>query len=200
MNKISLQKGRINQKLQTRAAILHAAKNLMGTKKKVSLEDIADKANVSRATIYRYFPSVELLITEASLDIHHQSPDELLVEVKDMPLNDRIFYIQNYYNQLAQDHELVFRRYLSTVLTESITSKKKIRGSRRIESMKIALQPFKKDMPKDQFENLINISALLMGIDSLIVTKDVCDLSNAESNKLLKWGIDMILKNLSRDK
>ena len=172
----------------------------MGTKKKVSLEDIADKANVSRATIYRYFPSVELLITEASLDIHHQSPDELLVEVKDMPLNDRIFYIQNYYNQLAQDHELVFRRYLSTVLTESITSKKKIRGLRRLESMKIALQPFKKDMPTDQFENLINISALLMGIDSLIVTKDVCDLSNAESNKLLKWGIDMILKNLSRDK
>ncbi len=200
MNKISLQKGRINQKLQTRAAILYAAKNLMGTKKKVSLEDIADKANVSRATIYRYFPSVELLITEASLDIHHQSPDELLAEVKDMPLNDRIFYIQKYYNQVAQDHELVFRRYLSTVLTESITSKKKIRGSRRIESMKIALQPFKKDMPKDQFENLINISALLMGIDSLIVTKDVCDLSNAESNKILKWGIDMILKGLSCDK
>ncbi len=66
--------------------------------------------------------------------------------------------------------------------------------------MKLALQPFIKDIPKDQFENLINISALLMGIDSLIVTKDVCYLSNAESNKLLKWGIDMILKSLLCDK
>ena len=60
-----------------------------------------------------------------------------------------------------------------------------------------ALQPFKKDMSKKQFENIINISTLLMGIDSLIAAKDVCGLSNKETDSVLKWGIEMVIKGAS---
>ena len=196
MNSISLKDGRINQKIKTRTRILNAAKSLMSKNRNTSLEEVAHKAKVSRATIYRYFPKLDLLCTEASLDIHYQSPEALVEKVKDMTLEMRIFYIQNYYNQLAQDHELIFRRYLSSVLNESIVSKKKIRGARRVDTMKLILDSFKKEMSMKELQSLKNIASILMGIDALIVAKDVCGLSNKEANETLKWGIEMILKGI----
>lgn len=192
----SLNEGRINQKIKTRARILNAAKTLMSKNRNTSLEEVAQKAKVSRATIYRYFPNLDLLCTEASLDIHYLSPDELFEEVKDMTLENRIFYIQKYYNQLAQNHELIFRRYLSAVLKESTESKKKIRGARRVDAMNLIMDSFKDEMPKKDLKNLKNIASILMGIDSLIVAKDVCRLSNTEANDTLKWGVEMILKGI----
>ena len=196
MNKISLRKGRINQKNKTRTRILDAAKALMSKDKEISLEDVAQKAKISRATIYRYFPSIELLCSEASLDIHVVSPERLHKQVADFPLEEQILFIQNYYTRLAQDHEMIFRRYLSAVLKESITTKKKIRGARRVEAMNIILDPFKNELTKNDLKNLKNISTILMGVDPLIVAKDVCGLTNEESNETLKWAIEMILKGI----
>jgi AcrR family transcriptional regulator len=197
MKSISLNEGRINQKIKTRVQILNAAKTLMSKNKNTSLEEIASEAKVSRATIYRYFPNLELLYNEASLDIHYLSPDALFEKVKDMTLENRIYYIQNYYNQLAQDHELIFRRYLSAVLKESIVSKKKIRGARRIDAMNLILESSKNKIPKKELKNLRNLATILMGIDAQIVAKDVCNLTSKEANQTLKWGIEMILKGIN---
>ena len=196
MKSISLKEGRINQKLKTRARILNAAKTLMSKNRNTSLEEVAQQSNVSRATIYRYFPNLDLLFTEASLDIYYQSPDVLFEKVKNMTLEQRIYYLQNYHNQLAQDHELIFRRYLSAVLNESVVSKKKIRGARRVEAMKLILDSYKNEMSKKDLKNLKNLAPILMGIDSLLVAKDVCGLTNNEANDTLKWGIEMILKGI----
>jgi AcrR family transcriptional regulator len=197
MNKLSLESGRINQKAKTRSIILEAAKEMMQNEKLITLEDVAEKANISRATIYRYYANIDLLITEASLDIHHKSPDDFLEEVKKMPFEDRIFYIQKHYNQLAQKHEIVFRRYLSAVLSASITSTKKLRGARRVKSLKNVLEPYKNDMNSGTFKKLITVSSILMGIDSLIICKDICDLNNEETNETLEWALKMILKGIS---
>ena len=42
-----------------------------------TLEEVAEEALVSRATAYRYFPSVEALLVEASVDVAVPEPDEL---------------------------------------------------------------------------------------------------------------------------
>ncbi|WP_367390597.1 TetR/AcrR family transcriptional regulator [Lewinella sp. LCG006] len=200
MKKISLDTGRVNQKAKTRTKILVAAKELMQQEKLITLEDVAEKANISRATIYRYYAKIDLLITEASLDIHHKSPDELLDEVKEMGLEDRIIYVQKHYTQLAQKHEVAFRRYLSAVLLESVTSKKKLRGARRVKSLNNVLKPFKNDLDSDTFKKLVTVASVLMGIDSLIVCKDVCDLDNEEANATLQWALEMIFKGISSGK
>lgn len=199
MNKLSLDKGRVNQKIKTRTTILQSAKKLMGRKKKVSLEDVADEANVSRATIYRYFPNIDILFTEASLDIHHLSPEELIEEMGAISLQERIIFIQKYYNQLAHDHEILFRRYLSAVLAESSSSKKKIRGSRRKEAMIKVIKPFSKQLNKTEQSNLVNIASILTGIDSFITAKDVCGLDTEKAKSTLEWGLNMILKGMTKD-
>ena len=60
---------RPNQRLRTRKDLLRAASRLMKQGRKPSLEEIAEDALVSRATAYRYFPNVEQLLLEASLDV-----------------------------------------------------------------------------------------------------------------------------------
>ena len=192
-------KGRVNQKLQTRSEILKAARSLMHKKQKITLEDIAKKAKISRATMYRYYSNIDILITEASLHIQHKTPDQLFEEVREMPFNERILHIQNHYNVLAQKNEVGFRRYISAVLKESIVSKKQLRGARRVESLSKALEPFKENLDKDTYKNLISISSVLMGIDPLITCKDVCKLDNEETNTTLEWAIEMILKGISQE-
>ena len=198
MNKFALDKGRVNQKLKTRDAILQAAKSLMTKKKKINLEDVAEHAGISRATVYRYFSNIDLLFLEATLDFEHLSADEIAEQVKDLPLKQGVLFIQNYYNTLALKNETVFRRYLSSALAESVNSKKKLRGSRRVSSLQKSLTPFKDELGKDNFNKLINIASVLMGIDALIVTKDVCNMNETEANKLLAWALDAIINSLTK--
>ncbi len=196
MNKLSLEEGRVEQKLQTRTEILKAAKVLMQKRKKITLEDVATQAGISRATIYRYFSNVDLLFTEASLDVYHRSPEELIKEADGQSIEQSILFLQQYYNHLAQKHENGFRRYLSTALSESVSSKKKIRGARRVSALKLALKPFRKQMSAKTIRNLTHISTILMGIDALVVAKDVCGLNNRQTSELLQWGIEMLLRGI----
>lgn len=57
--------GRANQKKRTRAAIVAAARNLMGSGADVTMPEIARAALVSEATAYRYFPDLVSLLSEA---------------------------------------------------------------------------------------------------------------------------------------
>ncbi len=197
MSKLQLEGGRVNQKLKTRIAIIEAAKRLMEKSRKITLEDVAAEAGISRATIYRYFSNVDLLITETSLDIYYRTPDELAQDITELPIEERVLYLQEYYNDLAQEHEIAFRRYLSTALAESVTTTKKIRGSRRVEALKLALAPFKDNIPQEDYTRLINISSVLMGIDALTTSKDVCGLNNQETSKLLRWALSRIISTMN---
>ena len=60
---------RTNQRYRTRKDLITAAARLMREGRKPTLEDVAAAALVSRATAYRYFPNVESLLVEASIDV-----------------------------------------------------------------------------------------------------------------------------------
>ncbi|NND33958.1 MAG: TetR/AcrR family transcriptional regulator [Saprospiraceae bacterium] len=195
-----LSTGRVNQKVRTRMKILNSANELMAQATSLTLEDVAQKAGISRATIYRYYANIDLLVTEASLDIRHKSADELFEEMQDMLMEDRILHLQEHYNDLAQKHEMVFRRYLSAVLAESITSKEKLRGARRVRSLKTALDPFKSEFSEETYQNLISAASVLMGIDCFVVCKDVCDLSDQDAKRTLQWALRMMLRGIAQEK
>ena len=59
--------GRSNQKKRTRAAIVEAARELIGTGAEVTMPTVARAALVSEATAYRYFPDLPSL-TDAERD------------------------------------------------------------------------------------------------------------------------------------
>ena len=192
-----LKKGRVKQKQETREKILSCAQNLMNYSKKFTLEDVAEKVGVSRATIYRYYSNIDVLSAEAGIDINTKSPISIYENLQGLEIKDQLLGVQEYYNNLALDNENAFRNYLSKVLLSDSQHNKNKRGARRTKTLKMVLD--ETNLTKKEFKNLQNLFTVLMGIEPLIVTKDVCGLNNEQSKKLLKWGMELLLKGISID-
>ena len=188
--------GRTNQKLETRNKILINAQYFLNHGLEFNLEDIAKRTGVSRATIYRYFSNADILAAEAGLDVSTKSPESICENLKGKTIDNKILGIQDYYNTLALDHEKLFRKYISAVLDTSTLTPK--RGARRKKTLQLVLE--KTNYTHNEKEDISNLFTILMGIEPLIVTKDVCGLNNSESKKLLKWGMELLLKGLSSSK
>ena len=187
-----IQSGRVNQKLETRDKIIESAQYFLKSGQDVNLDEIANRAGVSRATIYRYYSSVEVLLHEAGLDLTTNPPETILERLKNRDLNDTILGIQDYYNDLALNNETAFRKYLSIAIASNDSKNK--RGARRKKTLELA---FKNSRLSEHDKNdLANLLTVMMGIEPIIVTKDVCGLNNAQSKELLEWGIRLILKGL----
>ena len=198
MNKSKFSTGRVNQKLKTREKILRAALDLLKNKVEFSLEDVAENMGSSRATVYRYFSNIDLLCAEAALSLHTKTTDELMKEVNNLNLSETLFHIQKYFNTLAQKHEVAFRKYLSVALAESAKGVKadKLRGSRRPIILEKTLAKYTNEINPLNHRNLQLITSVLSGIEPLVANKDVNGLSNKDSNDLLKWALEMIIKGM----
>ena len=195
MKKDYIQTGRINQKLETRHKILESAKQLVRKGIDFNLEDVANNAEISRATIYRYYPNLEILSYEVGIDIGTKTPEDIIEDLKDCSLNDMLMGIQNYYNEHAVNNENAFRKYLSAVLTSA--SEKK-RGARRNRTLQLALM--KSHIRPKEKKDLVHLLAILMGIEPLIVAKDVSGLDNQEFKELMSWGMKLVLKGFFNGK
>lgn len=199
MNEKYVDSGRKKQKKKTREKILTSAQTLLSKGENFTLEDIAKEADISRATVYRYYSNVEILAGEAGLDLSVDSPDRIYERLKGKSLEEQVLGIQDYYNGMALDNEQAFRKYLSVVVNSDQMTKK--RGARRKQALALAFADNSGGLSKEEVQRLMDISTVLMGMEALVVTKDVCDLSNEESKELLNWGLRMIIRGMrSTDK
>jgi len=196
MNKNYVNTGRTNQKLETRSKILVSAQYFLNNGIEFNLENIAKRTGISRATVYRYFSNVDILAAEAGLDVSTKSPETICKNLKGVTIEDKVLEIQEYFNNLALDHEKLFRKYISIVLDSSTSTTK--RGARRKKTLQLLLE--KSNFTNKEKEDLSNLFTILMGIEAVIVTKDVCGLNNSESIKLMKWGMKLLLKGLNESK
>ena len=195
MKNMSLTTGRQSQKRKTRQKLLETAQGLLSKGLSFTLEDVAQHSNTSRATVYRYFSNIDILCSEAGIDIHTKSPETLVHESKHLSVIDQILFIQDYYNQLAIDNEPAFRKYLSVYLKEDFSSSQKsLRGARRTAALELALEPYKNQLGED-FQNIITSVTVLMGIEPMITAKDVCKLKSKPAKQSLAWALKTLLEN-----
>lgn len=197
MKKEHLQSGRKNQKHETRKKILVATQQLLEMGKEPTMEDIAEKAGISRATIYRYYTNVDAISTELLLQLNVPDPSVLLEQYKNSSLLEALLGFQKAYLQFALDNEKTSRKFLAAVLSSS--NPKLQRGQNRISAIGAYFASNAIDLDLETKNKLKNISVVLMGIESIIATKDVCDLNTAESIETLKWGLEMIIKGCQKE-
>lgn len=196
MNNEYLEIGRTKQKFKTRQHIIKTAQTLLATKESTSLEEVAEKAGISRATIYRYFPSVEVLVGEVGLSLESKTPDELVSDVADMTLTKALLYVQEYFNDHAITNEAMLRKFLSVSLHVDTSIDTSIRGARRLLAADGVISEKGTSLDKKERENLARIMAVLSGIEPLIANRDVNGITPAESKELLSWAIKKIIKGL----
>src|SRR6059058_4946303 len=75
--------GRVKQKRRTRAAIVAAAAELLRAGHTPSVNEVADAADVSRRTVYQYFPTLEQLLLDATLGLLSQRAVDEAIEGAD---------------------------------------------------------------------------------------------------------------------
>jgi AcrR family transcriptional regulator len=198
--------GRINQRRRTRADLLKAAARLMrdrGGMEGLTIDDVAAEAMVSRATVYRYFPSVEALLVEAPLDGAVPEPEALFAGDESTDAAARVDRAEAALHEMCYRNEAQLRRLLVNSLTaptrgtdpggQDGENEGGRRQNRRTPLIEAALAPARDQMDRRTYENLRAALALIFGTESMIVFRDVVPIRPAEARKVKSWAIKALV-------
>lgn len=192
------QAGRPNQKARTRKDLLQAAARLMKQGRTPTLEAVAEDALVSRATAYRYFPSIEALVAEAAVDVAMPEPHEFFRDDASRDPVARVQRAENAVNDTIVANEPMLRTMLAHAIQQAIhaeeTGKLPRRQNRRMPLIEAALAPTRDQFKPGSLKTLANALALVIGPEATIVTKDVLQLDDAEAKKVKRWAIRALVE------
>lgn len=183
--------GRPNQRKRTRRAILEAAARLAAQGRTLTLDEVAEEALVSRATAYRYFPSVEALLVEAELHVAFPDPATFFVGLPNDP-RERLVLAERAVHAMVLSHEPALRLMLAHSVTQPRDGTP-VRLNRRIPLIEAALAPAADAMEAATVTMLSRALALVIGTESIIVCKDVLAIDADEAEAVKLWAIEALL-------
>jgi AcrR family transcriptional regulator len=193
---------RPNQKRRTRKDLLQAAARLLKQGRRPSLEEVAEEALVSRATAYRYFPGVDALLVEASLDTAVPEPADAL---RGAPPEDPVARVQRVDTAL---HDMIVANepQLRLMLMHSLQRSTHReadpslppRQNRRTPLIEAALAPARDRFRPADLKMLARALALVVGTEAMVVCKDVLQLDDADTRKVKRWAIRALVEAAQR--
>lgn len=181
---------RDSQKRRTRKALVEAAGRLIAEGRRPSIAEVADAAEISRRTAYRYFPSAEQLSVEAALEATRQNM-ELSIEAGrvDEPVADRVARLVDALSRMTLENEALLRQMIRfTIDRDAIEPGVPPRPSRRLEYVERALTPLQGALDQDELDRLTHALAVVIGIESTIVLRDICGLDSAQVLGVQRWA------------
>jgi AcrR family transcriptional regulator len=199
---------RANQKSRTRKVIVAAAEGLRQEGIEPTVADAAERAGVSRATAYRYFPTQESLTVELTQITPSVLPvEKMLGELRTPDVQQRLLSLLDIFTDVMMADETHFRR--ATRVYQDIwlrnhrrgggeSEASPIREGRRMRWLEQVLEPLQ--LPAEQKQRLIAALALTLGGEAIIVMKDVCRLDNAEAKSVLRWAASALLRAAIEEK
>jgi AcrR family transcriptional regulator len=163
-----------------------------------TLEEVAEEALVSRATAYRYFPSVEALLVEASVDVAVPGPEEMFRgETSNDPVT-RLQKVETTLHDMILANEPLLRAMLAHAIQQGMRADKdgKVprRQNRRTPLIEAALAPVRDQFKPGALKTLMKALALIMGPEASIVVKDVLQLDDADARKVKRWAIRALVE------
>jgi AcrR family transcriptional regulator len=191
---------RANQRLRTRKDLLRAASRLMKQGRKPSLEEIAEEALVSRATAYRYFPSVEPLLLEASLDVAIPEAKDLFDAAAPSDPVARLERVDAAFHEMILANDAPLRIMLARSLERALAGDEATpaRQNRRTPLIEAALEPAKGEFSRRALDRLAKALALVIGTEAMIVFADVLQIDEAEAREVKRWAIRALVEAARR--
>jgi len=173
------------QQRRTRKAILRAAMDLMAKGGTPSINEIAAAADVSRRTIYMYFPTLEQLHTDAALGLQTEAGMAQVLDPSKFTGDAaaRIEALVRAVQKMSSDTEHLGRTILRLTVDRHTR-----RGYRRIEWIEMAIEPLRGQLDEARFERLVSGLAMVIGWEAMLVQKDIRGLSAAEAEEASVWA------------
>jgi AcrR family transcriptional regulator len=190
---------RANQKSRTRRAILEAAQAFVEEGALPTVVEAAERAQVSRATAYRYFPTQgELLQALVALNPTMKEVSAALAGTDSEDPAVRLGVLLDAYNPRVLAAEPWMRAIYRTMLDAWLRSEKDgVRRSHRVplrlDWVEEALAPVA-DLDEERRRRLTAALTLVLGIEPITVLKDVCGLDDEETLEVLSWAAGALLR------
>jgi AcrR family transcriptional regulator len=187
---------RDNQKRRTRRALVAAAGRLIAAGERPSVSEVAGAAEISARTAYRYFPNVEQLTVEATLEATRQNM-ELSIEAgpPDESVVDRVDRLVDALQQMTLENETLLRQMIKfTVDRDPIEPGVPPRPARRLEYVERAVAPLRERLAPDDLDRLTFALAVVMGIESTLVLRDICGLESDEILAVQHWAARSLVR------
>lgn len=145
---------------------------------------------MSRATAYRYFPSLDALLLEAAVDIQTPDPETLFEGVDPKDPVARLERVDAALHDMIATNEPSVRAMLAHSATASgKDGDPPRRQNRRTPLIEAALAPARDQFKPVAFKRLIQAIAVVVGSEGYVTCKDVLGMNGAEAQKLRRWMI-----------
>jgi AcrR family transcriptional regulator len=186
---------RDRQKARTRRDLVEAARALLAAGQIPTIRDVADAAEVSRRTAYRYFVSVEQLVTEALLEgLRTEVENEIDAGPVNGDMPRRVGRLVQAMHDVTRTHERLLRQMVRfTIDRGQIAPGVPPRPSRRLEYIEQALTPMRDEISPAQFDRLVHATAMVIGIEARIVLQDICGLDDQQALETERWAAQALL-------
>ncbi len=185
--------GRTAQKARTRRALVEAARELLSEGTTPTLELAAERADVSRTTAYRYFPSRQALLIGAvpELDVASLLPDPAPEDPA-----ARLAAVVEALARSAVRHEPELRAHLRASLGQDGAARRDLplRTGRAIGWIEEALAPLRGRMAEPDLRRLVLGIRCSVGIEPLVWLTDVAGVSREEAVQVMRSSADALLR------
>lgn len=195
---------RLAQRRRTRKAIVDATIALLARGGTPSVSDVAAAADVSRRTVYLYFPTFDQLLIDATIGALSQASIDHAIGPPSTgeDVEMRVERLVRSLHRVSPDVERLGRALIRlTVDAGAQTSGREFprRGYRRVEWIESALSPWRERMGPAHWRRLVAALAMVAGWEALIVQRDVCGLSASEGEALSVWAARAFLQATAKE-
>jgi AcrR family transcriptional regulator len=182
--------GRVAQKQRTRDELLRAARELRAAGKVPAVADVADAARISRTTAYRYFPTQEMLLAEATADPLIEAMQSAISSAD--AHTDIVERVEAVFAQLAPlmiRHEPELRTMLKIALERSLEELHErhipLLSAPWVVAWDRVLEPLRQKVSPAKYALMVRSLGTLLSVETLNVIFDACDMDESATVKAI---------------
>jgi len=188
--------GRANQKRRTRRALIDATLALCEGGRTPSFAEVAARAMVSRATAYRYYSSVEELISDAMFERAVRPLESMFRPGEDDPL-EAIGRAARTLNELLLGDEVglhVVERSFMSAWLDNVPDARPPRPGRRFQYIAPIVDALKDQLPPAARKRLTAALALTMGTEAVLTLRDVAGADTDQAIAVSAWAAQALVR------
>lgn len=190
--------GAVGPRARTRRLMLNTAIEMMQNGITPSVSELAEAAEVSRATAYRYFPSQAALI--------HAVVDEALGPILDWrsdseDAGERVADLIGSSLPRILEFEATFRAALKVSLEQwargkanTLGDEPRLERGHRMQLLRAAIAPLSGRLDRHQADRLAKALSLIFGLELIIVLKDMWGADDAETEEVAVWAAQSLVR------
>jgi AcrR family transcriptional regulator len=189
--------GRVAQRRRTRRAIVEATARLLSEGTEPSVNEIAAEADVSRRTVYLYYPTLDQLVLDATIGILNVDVDAALERETSADPRVRLrTLIREMFSTMESSLPLGRRLIRLTVDAPPPAPGQPRRGHRRVGWIEWAVSPCRGRLSAAAFDDLVSALSMVIGWEAFIVLSDVRGLDVDAARDLTVRTADALLAGL----